>query len=146
MLTVFGILAFNNLGRLEDPEYTIKTAFIITPYPGATPLEVEEEVTEVIEQAIKSMGEIKEISSYSQSGVSYVFATIKEQYSSTALPQIWDKLRKKIRDARGSLPPGAGAPVIKDDFGDAYGVFFALHGRDHSFAQLKDYAKYLKKK
>ncbi len=145
MLTVFGILAFNNLGRLEDPEYTIKTAFIITPYPGATPLEVEEEVTEVIEQAIKSMGEIKEISSYSQSGVSYVFATIKEQYSSTALPQIWDKLRKKIRDARGSLPPGAGAPVIKDDFGDAYGVFFALHGRDHSFAQLKDYAKYLKK-
>ncbi len=140
-----GIFGFNNMGRLENPDFTIKTALVVTPYPGASSLEVEEEVTEVIEQAIKSMGQVKEIYSASQPGVSYVYVDMKDRFRAEELDQIWDELRKKIRDAQGQLPPGARPPMVRDDFGDVYGVFFALHGEEYSYAQLKEYAKYLKK-
>lgn len=145
LIIVFGILSFFSLGRLENPEYTIKTALIITPYPGASPLEAEEEVTEVIERAVQALGEIKEIRSWSQAGVSYVFVDIKDRFTVRELPQIWDKLRKRVGETAGRLPPGAGPPRIIDDFGDEYGVFFALHGEGYSYAQLKEYADSLKK-
>ncbi len=140
-----GVFGFENMGRLENPDFTIKTALVITPYPGASSLEVEEEVTDVIEQAIKSMGQVKKIYSASQPGVSYVYVDMKDRFKAEELKQIWDELRKKIRDAKNQLPPGARPPMVRDDFGDVYGVFFALHGKDHSYAQLKEYAKYLKK-
>ncbi len=145
MITGIGILSFQSLGRLEDPTFTIKTALIVTPYPGATPLEVEEEVTDVVEEAIKAMGQVKEIYSNSQAGVSYVYVDMKDTFKAHELPQIWDELRRKINDIQIYLPPGAGPSIVNDDFGDVYGVFFALHGIGHSYAELKKYAKYLKK-
>ncbi len=145
MITGMGLLSFEKLGRLEDPTFTIKTALIITPYPGATPLEVEEEVTQTIEEAIKAMGQVKEIYSTSQEGLSFVYVDMKDTYKAPDLPQIWDALRKKINDVQGSLPPGAGPSIVRDDFGDVYGVFFAIHGAGYSQAQLRDYAQYLKK-
>ena len=145
MIAGIGLLSFERLGRLEDPTFVIKTALIITPYPGATPLEVEEEVTQTIEEAIKAMGEVKEIYSTSQEGLSFVYVDMKDTYKAPQLPQIWDALRKKINDVQHSLPPGAGPSIVRDDFGDVYGVFFAIHGDGYSQAQLRDYAQYLKK-
>ena len=145
MVVAIGILSFEKIGRLEDPTFTIKTALIVTPYPGATPLEVEEEVTQTIEEAIKAMGQVKEIYSTSQEGVSFVYVDMKDTFKSPELPQIWDELRKKISDVQGALPPGAGPSIVNDDFGDVYGVFFAIHGAGYSQAQLRDYAQYLKK-
>ncbi len=140
-----GILAYQSLGRLEDPTFTIKTALVVTRYPGASPQEVEEEVTDLIEEAVQSLGQVKEIYSTSQDGLSVVYVDIQDTYTSEELPQIWDELRRKVNDVQGKLPPGAGPSLVNDDFGDVYGVFFALTGSDYSYAELKDYAEYLKK-
>jgi multidrug efflux pump subunit AcrB len=140
-----GILAYQKLGRLEDPTFTIKKALVATRYPGASSQEVEEEVTDPVEEAVQALGQVKEIYSTSQEGLSVIFVEIKDTYTTEELPQIWDELRRKVNDMQGKLPPGAGPSIVNDDFGDVYGVFFALTGPDHSYAELKDYAEYLKK-
>ncbi|SMC78089.1 Multidrug efflux pump subunit AcrB [Desulfocicer vacuolatum DSM 3385] len=145
MVAGMGLISFEKLGRLEDPTFTIKTALIITPYPGASPLEVEEEVTQTIEEAIKAMGQVKEIYSTSKEGLSFVYVDMKDTYTAPELPQIWDELRRKINDVQSALPPGAGPSIVRDDFGDVYGAFFAISGDGCSQAQLRDYAQFLKK-
>lgn len=145
MIVAAGIIAYGKLGRLEDPTFTIKTALVVTPYPGASPSEVEEEVTDVVEEAVQSMGQVKEVRSTSQEGLSLVYVDMQDDYRSHELPQIWDELRKKVSDVRGQLPPGAGPSIVNDDFGDVYGVFFALTGKGYTMKQLEDYAKDLKK-
>lgn len=145
LLVAAGVIAYENLGRLEDPTFTIKTAVVATGYPGASPAEVEEEVTDVIEEAIQEMGQVKEIYSTSQEGYSFVYVDMKDTFKSYELPQIWDELRRKVADAQGQLPPGAGPSVVNDDFGDVYGVFFALTGDGLTNAELTDYADSLKK-
>ncbi|MBU0946643.1 MAG: efflux RND transporter permease subunit [Proteobacteria bacterium] len=145
LLMAAGVYAYQNLGRLEDPTFTIKTAVVSTAYPGASPSEVEEEVTDLIEEAIQAMGQVKEIYSTSQEGYSFVYVDMKDTIQSEALPQVWDELRRKVNDVQGELPPGAGPSVVNDDFGDVYGVFFALTGKGLSNAQLKDYADELKR-
>jgi multidrug efflux pump subunit AcrB len=145
LLIAGGLFSYQRLGRLEYPDFTIKTALIVTQYPGASPAEVEEEVTDPLEEAIQSMGQLKEVYSTSQDGVSFVYADIKETYTSKELPQIWDELRRKINDAQVQLPPGAGPSMIYDDFGDVYGVLFALTGNGYTYAELKNYAESLKK-
>lgn len=144
LLIAAGLISYEKLGRLENPDFTIKTALVITPYPGATPSEVEEEVTDPLEDAIQSMSQLKEVYSTSKEGVSIVYVDIQDTYSSTQLPQIWDELRRKIGDMQSELPPGAGPSIVNDDFGDVYGVFFALTGEGRSYAELKTYAEELK--
>jgi multidrug efflux pump subunit AcrB len=144
LLTAAGFLAYQKLGRLENPNFTIKTALVVTPYPGASPAEVEEEVTDPIEEAIQSMSQLDEVYSTSMDGMSIVYVDILKTFSSKDLPQIWDELRKKISDMQGQLPPGAGPSVVNDDFGDVYGVFFAMTGDGYSYADLKREADELK--
>ena len=144
VLALAGLGSYLQLGQLEDPTFTIKTALLVTAYPGASPLEVEQEVTDVVEEAVQAMGQIKEIRSTSRDGVSYIYVDIKDTFTSEELPQIWDELRRKVNDAQGLLPPGAGPTIVKDDFGDVYGVFFSLSGQGYSYAELKDYADILK--
>jgi len=145
MLVGAGVVSYLHLGRLEDPTFTIKTALVVTPYPGASSTEVEEEVTDVVEEAIQQLGQLKEIRSVSQEGRSVIFVDIKDEYKSDALPQIWDELRRKVGSAQIHLPPGAGPSIVNDDFGDVYGVFFAITGDGYSYADLKDYADDLKR-
>ncbi len=145
LILAFGILSFEKLGRLAYPDFTIKTAMVVTSYAGASALEVEKEITDKIEQAVQSMGQLDYVKSVSQEGLSIVFAEIKPEFGGNEIPQIWDELRKKIKDVQGFLPPGAGIPIVKDDFGDVYGVYFAISGKNFSNKELKAYAKYLKK-
>ncbi|NCD34189.1 MAG: efflux RND transporter permease subunit [Spartobacteria bacterium] len=140
-----GIFCYNHLGRLEDPAFTIKTAVVAVPYPGASPQEVEEEVTDVIEQAVQSMGQVKEVYSTSEEGMSIIYVDVKDEYPKAQLPEIWNELRNKVGDAAIYLPPGAGPVIVNDDFGDVYGVYFAITGPQYSMAELKDYADMLKK-
>jgi len=145
LLVAAGVIAYESLGRLEDPTFTIKTAVVATAYPGASPAEVEEEVTDLIEEAIQEMGQVKQIYSTSQEGYSFVYVDMKDRFKSDELPQIWDELRRKISDVQGQLPPGSGPSVVNDDFGDVYGVFFALTGDGLTNAELRNYADELKK-
>ena len=141
ILVFAGIISYQKLGRLANPNFTMKVAMIITPYSGANPDEVEQEVTDVLEESIQSMGQIKEITSTSVAGNSYILVEMKDKYTMTELPQVWDELRRKVNDVQGELPVGAGSSIIKDDFGDVYGVYFAITGDGYSYAQLKEYAK-----
>ena len=140
-----GVVSFQGLGRLEDPEFTIKEAIVSTQYPGANPREVEEEVTEKIEEAIQSMGQLKEVRSISRPGLSIVYAEMQDQYDKYGLPQVWDELRRKVGDIQSELPPGVMPSVVNDDFGDTFGVLLALTGEGYSYAELFDVAKMLKR-
>ncbi len=144
-LLVGGLHAYRRIGRLEDPEFTIKTAQIVTLYPGASAEDVMHEITDPIEIAVQQMGQIKKVTSVSSPGRSMISVDMKDRYGARDLPQIWDELRRKVRDMQGQLPPGAGEPIIIDDFGDVYGVFYAIYGDGYSYADLRDYAKILRR-
>ena len=145
LLVTAGLASFFTLGQLEDPEYTVKTATIITLYPGASPEEVELEVTDRIELALQEMSYIDYLESFSRAGMSLIKVEIKSEFWSDALPQIWDELRRKVRDIEAQLPPGVGRPDIGDDFGDVFGFQLALTGDGFSYADLEAYAKDIKK-
>ena len=145
VVLVLGYFSYVDLPRLEDPEFAIKNAVIVTPYPGASPSEVEEEVTELIEKACQELGQLERVESYSARGLSTVKIEIKDRFDKNALPAVWDELRRKILDVTPSLPPGAGPPIINDDFGDVYGVYFGLTGEGYTFAEIKDVAELLKR-
>ncbi len=145
LILIGGIVSFLSLGQLEDPVFSIKSAVVVTSYPGASPQEVELEVTDLIEQAIQQMPQVKDIYSISRPGLSYIKVDIKDKYWSGKLPQIWDELRRKVGDAEKYLPPNAGKPVVNDDFGFVYGFLLAVTGEDYSYKDLEDYAKIIKK-
>ncbi len=140
-----GILSFNNLGRLEDPEFTIKTAVVTTQYPGASPMEVAEEVTDNIEIALQQMPQLDYVTSLSKAGVSVITVEIKKQYDKETLPQVWDELRRKVNDVQPQLPPGTKPSIVNDSFGDVYGILLAVTGEGYSYAELKEYVKFLRK-
>ena len=145
LLLVVGWISFNNLSRLEDPEFTIKDAVILTPYPGASAAELEEEVTNVIEKACQEMGQLDRVESRSSRDLSIVQVTMKDKYDKSTLPQVWDELRRKVNDYQRQLPPGAGPSIVNDDFGDVYGVFLAITGEGYTYKEMYEYAKFLQR-
>jgi multidrug efflux pump subunit AcrB len=141
-----GLLAFDSMGKLEDPAFTIKSAKIITRYPGATAIEVQNELTYHIEDAIQRMEQVKWIKmSVSRPGLSDILIDFKDEYKAKDLPNIFDELRRKMQDIAPSLPPGAMAPMVLDDFGDVYGIYTILTGEHYSWRDLYDTADAIKK-
>ncbi|MFH4663883.1 efflux RND transporter permease subunit [Vibrio cidicii] len=140
-----GTAAFFGLGRLEDPAFTIKDAMVVTSYPGATPQQVEEEVTYPLEKAIQQLPYVDEVNSLSSRGLSQITVSMKKNYGPNDLPQIWDELRRKVNDLKGQLPPGVNAPQVIDDFGDVYGILLAITGEGYSYKELLDYVDYLRR-
>lgn len=141
-----GLIAFDRMGKLEDPAFTIKSAKILTLYPGATAREVQEELTYHLEDTIQKMPQVKRIKmSVSRPGLSDILIDFKDEYKSADLPDIFDELRRKIADIKPSLPPGANAPIVLDDFGDVYGIYLMLTGDGYSWRDLYDTADAIKK-
>ena len=141
-----GLVAYHRLGRLEDPEFTIKEALIITPYPGASAEEVAREVTNPIESACQQLGQLKRVESESTRGRSVVTAVIQDRFQKKAIPQVWDELRRKIDDVQSRLPPSVrGKSLVVDDFGDVYGVFLAVTGQGYSQPELRRYVEFLRR-
>lgn len=141
-----GIVAYRQIGRLEDPEFTIKEALIITPYPGASADEVAMEVTNPIESACQQLGQLRRVESESVRGRSVVTAVIQDRFHKDAIPQVWDELRRKIGDVQSQLPPSVrGRSIVVDDFGDVYGVFLSVTGEGYTTAELRRYAEFLRR-
>ncbi|MGF1455231.1 MAG: efflux RND transporter permease subunit [Alphaproteobacteria bacterium] len=136
-----GYYAYETLPRFEDPEFTIRTAQIYTSYPGATPEEVANEVSDAIETELQSMQEVDEIRSVSSYGFSLVEVDIKNAFSPNkdALGQVFNRLRSKVQDAEAALPTGAGKPVVNDEFGDVFGLYYVVTGNGYSLAELYEY-------
>ena len=144
-LAIAGVRSYFNLGRLEDPEYTIRCAQVLTSYPGATAEEVAERVSDPIEIAVQRLGRVKHVTSISYPGKSIVLVELKDECIGSELPQIWDELRRKVNDMAGNLPEGCSRPLVYDDYGDVYGVFYSISGDGYTFAELKKHAKFLRK-
>lgn len=140
-----GIWGFNTVGQLEDPEFTIKEALIFTAYPGATAEEVEAEVTELLEAAIQQMGQLRMVTSKSMPGMSEIQVSIRDDILGHELPQVWDELRKRVRDASAGLPPGAAEPQVADDFADVYGILYAVTAPGYSDREIRDMARNLRR-
>jgi len=140
-----GFSSFEKMSRLEDPEFTIKVALVMTPYPGASAEEVEQEVSDYLEIAVQQLGQLDRVESKSDRGLSTLTVTIKDNYDAETLPQVWDELRRKIGDAAGGLPAGAGQPMVIDDYGDVYGVFVAVTADGYTYAELKTYVDILRR-
>lgn len=140
-----GIKAFLDMPRLEDPEFTIKEALVVTNYPGATPTEVADEVTDVIEGAAQQLKQLKKVTSISNRGQSIVTVEVQDQYDKETLPQVWDELRRKVSDSQSFLPPGAGPSLVIDDFSDVYGMLLSVTGDGYSQQDLQDYVTFLRK-
>jgi multidrug efflux pump subunit AcrB len=146
LAVVGGFMAYQNLGRLEDPEFTIKEALIVTPYPGASADEVAKEVTNPIERAVQQLGQLDRVESESSRGMSTVTARVKDRYHKDAIPQVWDELRRKINDVQPQLPPSVrGSSMVMDDFGDVFGIFLAITGDGYSSRELRRYAEFLRR-
>ncbi|MEH0724256.1 efflux RND transporter permease subunit [Vibrio alginolyticus] len=145
LLLVGGAFSFSKLGQLEFPEFPIPQAMVNTQYPGASPEQVEEEVTLPLELAIQELEYIKNITSVSSSGASQITVEISDQFTSEQYPQIWDELRRKVGDIQSSLPPSALTSIVNDDFSDVYGMLFSISGSDYSYRELEEYAKKLRR-
>ena len=146
LVVLGGLFAYQRLGRLEDPEFTIKEALIITPYSGASPEEVAKEVTNPIESAVQQLGQLNRVESESLRGRSVVSAFIQDRFHADAIPQVWDELRRKINDVQQQLPPSVrGKSLVVDDFGDVYGIFLAITGQGFSQLELRRYAEFLRR-
>lgn len=135
-----GWWGIENVGRLEDPEFPLKNALIVTPYPGASAEEVEQEVTDLIETAIQQIPQLDFMHSKSLSGRSEVQLRLLEQYSLEDTRQIWDEMRRRIREIESRLPPGAHTPIVRDDFTDVYGMQYAISVADYPTTNQKDVA------
>ncbi|MDO5308558.1 MAG: efflux RND transporter permease subunit [Planctomycetia bacterium] len=140
-----GIWSYLTLGRLEDPEFAVKTAVVVTLCPGSSAEEVESRVTNVVERAAQQIKGLERVRSISKPGVSFVFVDLQEKIKSDEMPTIWQDLRNKLSTVKLELPLEASVPIVKDDFGDVYGCVFALTAEGFSDAELVDAARDLQK-
>ncbi|MCR9011063.1 efflux RND transporter permease subunit [Gabonibacter chumensis] len=145
VLVIGGVFAFISMSKLEDPEIKVKQAMILTVYPGASAHQVELEVTDVLEKSIRSMGAISTIESKSVADMSLITVELESTVSGGELEQKWDILRRKVINAQASLPSGTRPSVVMDDFGDVYGMFYAITTDGVSDEELMDYAQLVKR-
>ena len=140
-----GAYSCYQMSKLEDPEIKVKLAMVVTTYPGASAHQVELEVTDVLEKNIRTMGNIDNIESYSYNNLSLIQIELLSTVPDDEVEQCWDMLRRKVSDAHALLPEGATTPIVKDDFGNVYGMFYALTGDGLSDRELSDYAELVKR-
>ncbi|OEU66610.1 MAG: acriflavin resistance protein [Desulfovibrio sp. S3730MH75] len=135
-----GVMTFFSIPKSEDPDFTIRTAVVITAFPGASPQRVEELVTDKLEERIRELSDLKSVKSQSMTGISIIEVEFLDHLKN--MKPVWQKLRNKVSDAETSLPPEAHTPLINDEFGDVFGILVALTGEGFSYRELKDVADY----
>ncbi len=135
LIVLGGVLVFNSIPQAEDPGFTIRTSMVMTFFPGASPERVEKLVTDKLEKAIQEIPELDYITSETKTGVSTIFVNVKESYKD--LRPIWDKLRRKIDQAKRELPTNIYGPFINDEFGDVFGTLISITGDDYSYHDMK---------
>jgi len=143
VLIVGGLVGYYSMSKYEDPVITVRQALVVTTYPGASAHEVELEVTDKLEKAIREVPTVDYVQSQSMNDLSII--TVELQSTTKDVERQWDLVRRKITNIQGTLPSGAATPIVKDDFGDVYGMFFALTGEGLSDKELNDYAELIKR-
>ncbi|MBA5687669.1 efflux RND transporter permease subunit [Rugamonas apoptosis] len=144
VLLIGGMLSYTNLGQDEDPPFTFRAMVVRAMWPGATSLQMAEQVTDKLEKKLQETPDIDEISSYSKPGETVIILKLRESASPKDTNASWYQVRKKIGDIRGTLPPGVIGPFFNDEFGDTFGSIFALSGDGFTYAEMKDYADFVR--
>ncbi len=140
VLMVLGVAAYFQLGQDEDPPFTFRAMVVRTYWPGATAQQVAEQVTDKLERTLQEVPYADKIRSYSKPGESQIIFQIKDSSKPADVPNVWYSVRKKIGDIRYTLPPGVQGPFFNDDFGDVYGVIYALDAPGFTPAEVKKFA------
>ena len=145
VMLIGGIYSFFKLPKKEDSPFVIKTAVLVTQYPGATPQEVEKLVTEPIEREIQAMSDVFQIKSESYFGMSKITIELQPTLSPDYMPVKWDELRRKVANIQPRLPSGASSISVNDDFGDVFGIYYALTADEgYTYDELRDWAQKIK--
>jgi len=140
VLLLLGVASYFQLGQDEDPPFTFRAMVVRTYWPGATAQQVAEQVTDKIERTLQEVQYADKIRSYSKPGESQIIFQIKDSSKPSDVPHVWYSVRKKVGDIRGTLPGGVVGPFFNDDFGDVYGVIYALEADGFNYAELKGFA------
>lgn len=140
LLGLVGIISYSKLSQSEDPPFTFKVMVVQTYWPGATAKEVSTLVTDRIEKELMTTGQYDRIMAYSRPGESLVTFVAKDSLPSSAIPDVWYNVRKKVNDIRHQLPSGVQGPFFNDEFGDTFGNIYVLTGKDFDYAVMKEYA------
>lgn len=143
VLIIGGFVSYLDMSKLEDPAIKVRQAMIVTTYPGASAHQVELEVTDKLEKAIREIPDVDNVQSQSMNDMSII--TVELQTTTKDIEQVWDLLRRKVDNTVPSLPADAATPIVRDDFGDVYGMFYALTGEGLSDKELSDYAELIKR-
>lgn len=138
MLLIYGVVSFFDLPRAKDPGFIIRTATVVTYFPGASAKRVEQLVTDKLEKTIQEMPELDNIKSTSKNGVSIIFVNILEKHKN--MREIWDSLRRKVEKGSRSLPNGTSQPIVNDEFGDVYGNLISITSDGLEYKELEDIA------
>ena len=145
VLIIGGLWAFTQMPKLEDPAVRVKQALVVATYPGASAHQVELELADPIEKSIRQMPDIDHIESSSYADMAIITVELHPTVKDDELEQQWDLLRRKVENIKPSLPKGSQVMTVADDFGDVYGMFYALTGDGLSDRQLSDYAELIKR-
>ena len=143
-LLIGGILSYSNLGQDEDPPFTFRVMVVRAIWPGATAVQMAEQVTDKLERKLQETPYVDKIRSYSKPGETFIIVQLRESTPPSETTASWYQVRKKIGDIRGTLPAGVTGPFFNDEFGDTYGSIFALSGDGFSYAEMKDYADFVR--
>ena len=145
VLLIGGVFSFGKLGKKEDAPFVIKSAVIMTRYPGAEPAEVERLITEPISREIQSMSGVYKIKSESMYGISKITFELLPSLPASSIPQKWDELRRKVLNIQPQLPSGSSVPTVSDDFGDVFGIYYGLTADDgFSYEEMRNWAERIK--
>lgn len=144
VLLIGGFLSYSNLGQDEDPPFTFRAMVVRANWPGATALQMAEQVTDKLEKKLQETPGIDEISSYSKPGETTIILKLRESTPPKSVADAWYQVRKKISDIQLTLPSGVQGPFFNDEFGDTYGSIFALSGDGFTYAEMKDYADFVR--
>ncbi|HJV50146.1 MAG TPA: efflux RND transporter permease subunit [Noviherbaspirillum sp.] len=143
-LLLGGILSYGRLGQDEDPPFTFRAMVVRAVWPGATALQMADQVTDKLEKKLQETPYIDRIRSYSKPGETTIILQLRESTPPKETPGAWYQVRKKIGDIKATLPPGVIGPFFNDEFGDTYGSIFALSGDGFTYAEIKDYADFVR--
>jgi multidrug efflux pump subunit AcrB len=145
-LLIGGILSYGVLGQDEDPPFTFRAMVVRASWPGASALQMAEQVTDKLEKKLQETPYIDRIRSYSKPGETQIILQLRESAPPRETADTWYQVRKKIGDIRGTLPPGVQGPFFNDEFGDTFGTIFAVSGKDFTYAELKDHADFVRQR
>lgn len=145
IIVIGGIYCYIKMPKLEDPAVGVKEAIVVTQFPGASAHEVELQVTSVLENELRTLPEIKKITSESSDGMSKINVTLQDNVFQDIIQQRWDLLRRKVESAAVRLPRGCAAPIVMDDVADVYGMFYAVTSTDYGYPDMWKWTDFIKR-